>query len=184
MDRFKNKTAAQEFSELLRDGCIIVDFETTGFPNDPRVDIIEIGIIDHQGTVLMNTLVKPRGRIPFSASNVNGIYDHDVKDAPPFPDVYPELARILNDARAIAYNHEFERGILKTVCTSYDVPRIISQWRCAMRGYQRFRMLRGFAKLVTACEKEGIVTENAHRALGDCIMTLALIQKMAEGGKR
>jgi DNA polymerase III epsilon subunit-like protein len=39
----------------------------------------------------------------------------------------------------------------------------------------------GFSKLVVACEKEGIPVQNAHRALGDCPMTLVLIRKMADG---
>ena len=34
-------------------------------------------------------------------------------------------------------------------------------------------------KLSTAAQQQGVKVENAHRALGDCLMTLGLVRAMA-----
>ncbi len=170
---------AQRAAQLLSEGCVILDFETTGFPSDPRVDVVEIAVIDQRGQTLMQTLVKPRTGIPSGASAVHGIYDRDVVDAPMFPEVYAELARHLSGLCVVAYNDAFERDILKAVCAGHQQPQIKAEWFCAMRGYQNFRGLRSFQKLGNACAREGISVKNAHRALGDCQMTLALLRRIA-----
>jgi DNA polymerase-3 subunit epsilon len=172
------REAAQHF---LRGG-VVVDVETTGFANDPFVEIVEVAIVDHQGEVLLNTLVKPRRFIPWGATRVHGIYDEMVQEAPPFEEVYLRMLAHLQDAQVAAYNFSFERDIFKQVCRQYQMPAIQpAKWYCPMRAYQAFRGLPKFFKLTAACAAESIPIERAHRALGDCQMTLALIQKMAEG---
>ena len=170
---------AKRAAAMLENGFVVIDFETTGFPSDPNVAIIEVAVIDHRGSVLMNTLVQPGCHIPSGASRVNGIYDKDVIDAPPFDAVYPELLGILEGQSAVAYNHTFEQGMLKTVCGRHQVATPNTEWRCAMRSYATYKGLRGFASLTKACTMEGITIDNAHRALGDCKMTLALMYMMA-----
>jgi DNA polymerase-3 subunit epsilon len=170
---------AERAARLLNDGFVVIDLETTGLDNDPQVEIVEVAITDHTGAVLLNTLVKPRGRIPAGAARVHGIHDADVVDAPHFEDVYPELARLLGGQCVVAYNFTFEQNILTAVCHRHGLPIIESDWRCAMRAYSAFRGQRGFIKLVDACAHERVDVVDAHRALGDCRMTLALIRKMA-----
>src|SRR5215207_708918 len=143
---------ATQAARLLQEGFVVLDFETTGFPTDRHVEIIEVGIIDHQGNTLMNTLVKPRRPIPYGASRVNGIYDEDVKDAPCFADVYQQLASLLHGKQVAAYNYTFERGILDAVCPNFNVDFISPfNWYCPMRSYQHFASSRKFFKLTMAC---------------------------------
>lgn len=171
---------AQRNKELLDKGCVILDFETTGL-GGPDVEIIEIGIINHQGETLLNTLVKPDRPIPFAASNVNGIYDEDVQDAPSFLEIYPKLMRFLAQENVVAYNYKFEQSILGIVTGRYGLSIPIKKWHCSMRDYRNFRGLTHFTKLTKACASEGIVVENAHRALGDVVMTRELMKSMAKG---
>ena len=49
----------------------------------------------------------------------------------------------------------------------------------AMRAYMRYYGRGRYTSLVRACQRERIIVKNAHRAIGDCRMTLALVQKMA-----
>ncbi|MFN8529123.1 MAG: 3'-5' exonuclease [Anaerolineae bacterium] len=172
-------TIAKRAAHLLDQGCVIIDFETTGFPTDVGVGIVEVAVIDHRGGVLMNTLVNPERHIPSGASNVHGIHDDDVANAPTFREVFPDLMRLLNEQRAVSYNYTFEKGMLNAVCTRHSLSIPEPQWSCAMRDYAVFRGLRGFASLSKACAREGITIADAHRALGDCKMTLALLYTMA-----
>lgn len=175
----RRKEAAERATRLLQNGCVILDLETTGF-NHADVDIVEIAAINHHGEVLINTLLKPRGRIPIAASQVHGIFDEDVASAPLFSSIYPELLRKTANLPIVAYNYSFEEGILQTVCKRYQQPQLICHWHCAMREYTKFSGSGRYNKLIDACRKEGVMVRNAHRALGDCIMTLELMRKMAK----
>lgn len=174
------REVAQRMRSLLEDGCVILDLETTGLA-DSRVDIVEVAIIDAQGTPLLNTLVKPRGPIPLEASRVNGIYDHDVADAPSFLEIYPRLLRHLAGQPVVAYNYTFERDILDICVGRYGLRLAIKEWACAMRDYTKFTGTARYCKLTNACVQEGIVVGEAHRALGDTLMTLELMRRMAAG---
>lgn len=171
---------ARRCKQLLNEGCVILDFETTGFVSS-TVDIIEVAIVSHSGEVLMDTLLKPDRPIPYGASAVNGIYNEDVADAPTFIEMYPKLLRHLTGQPVVAYNFSFERDILKAVTLRHGLPLKVNEWYCAMKAYTDFSGLFRSSKLTAACNREGIVIDKAHTALGDCIMTLALMQQMADG---
>ncbi len=174
------QSVAERAAALLTEGFVLIDLETTGLDKDPNVEIIEVAILNHQGHALLDTLVKPQLPIPAGASRVNGIYDADVVDAPPFEDVYETIARHLNGQHVVAYNHTFERNILNAVCHRHDKPRFEpASWWCAMRGYAAYIRARRWQKLTQACAREKITVENQHRAIGDCRLTLALMYVMA-----
>jgi DNA polymerase-3 subunit epsilon len=176
----RNQLIAKRAAALLEAGFVVLDLETTSLSDDPQVAIVEVGILDHRGEVVLESYVKPKRRISAKASSIHGIYDKDVAGAPRFEEVYPRLAEILNGRRVVTYNAEFERKVLESVCRQYELPHIKPQeWFCAMRAYSAFRRQKKYFRLAVACKHEGITIENAHRAIGDCRMTLTLMQKMA-----
>jgi len=173
-------TTIEVVRKLFKEGFVVIDLETTGFPQDPNVEIIEVAVIGHNDEVLMDTLVKPTHRIPYGASRVNGIYDEDVVNAEPFMVHHPQLVELLSNRHVIAYNHTFEQAIFERVLTRHNQPLFpVTQWHCAMRIYRRFMGYRKFVKLTEACRQQSVTVANAHRALGDCIMTLELMKKIA-----
>ncbi len=174
---------ARSAARLLAEGFVLLDLETTGLDRDPGVEIVEIAILNHRGEVLLNTLVRPQGRIPSQASRVHGITDAAVVDVPPFEEVYEAIAGRLAGQTAVAYNYTFERNILHAVCRRHQKPPVAPQkWWCAMRAYQAFIRSRGWYTLRKACARERIRIDDTHRALGDCQMTLALLYVMAAAG--
>jgi DNA polymerase III subunit epsilon len=174
----RRSLVVERVARFMKDGCVIIDLETTGFVH-PEVDIVEIAVIDHKGEVLMNTLVRPTKPIPSAASAVHGIFASDVKDAPLFCDIYPDLLRCIEGLPVVAYNYTFEKGIFEAVCSRYRQQALTCEWSCAMRDYAGYKRLHRPCKLTDACFYENIPVKDAHRALGDCLMTLQLMRKMA-----
>ncbi|MBN1679671.1 MAG: 3'-5' exonuclease [Anaerolineae bacterium] len=176
----KRQNAVQHAAALLKVGCVILDLETTGLSDDPTVDVVEIAALDHTGRVLINTRVQPERPIPPEATAVHGITDADVADAPRFEAVDAQLAGVVNGVVVVAYNAPFERAVLDTVCVRLGLPPLAPDvWHCAMQAYADFRRSRRWFKLTAACRAEGITVEYAHSAIGDCRLTLALLQIMA-----
>lgn len=181
-DRLKVKAWAQSLFALPN--FYILDTETTGLGNSDEV--IQIGIIDKNGETVLDTLVKPTIRVPREAITVHGINNEMLVDAPGFDDVYVSLSSKLAGMPLVAYNMDFDWRLLSQTVSRYKLPLFRTGKRhCAMKQYAQYRGIRGsrgyrWHKLGDAAAYEKIVVKNAHSALGDVIMTLELMKKMAE----
>ena len=175
---------------LMARGFYVLDTETTGLGKHD--EIVQIAIVDQNGETAIDELVKPTIPIPFGASKVHGIYDSDVEHAPHFSAVYTALSKLMAGQVVIAYNMAFDWRMLQQSSAKYGLPNIrMGQRGCAMRQYAQYKgkktnWKRGYKwhKLGSAVVQEGLQVIDAHNALGDARMTLALIQKMAEANSR
>lgn len=91
-----------------------VDVETTGL--SPRYDkIIEVGIVQLKNFEIINsynTFVNPGTRIPNFITNLTGITDDDVYDAPFFEDVRSDLITYFEDSVVVGHNVKFDISFL------------------------------------------------------------------------
>lgn len=185
---------------LMRSGDFVVfDSETTGLEGDAA--FVQLAVVDQDGAVLFDSLINPGKRIPADAIAIHGITDDMVKDAPKFPDVFPQIRRALIDRRWLVYNAEFDTRILMQDCDRYgllyptpaqfryDSKYAVGQrddvW-CAMLQYAEhygdwssYHQSYKWQSLATACRVERIKKGKAHQAMSDTLATLKLIQKLA-----
>ena len=181
-----DQSAARQWARdlLAAPNFYVLDTETTG--TGKTDEVIQIGIVDKQGTVIMDELVKPTIPVPSGATRVHGITNRMLVDKPDFTELYVKLSSTLAGTPLIAYNMAFDWRLLHQSVTRFQLPMLRTGARhCAMKQYAQFRGVAGrsgyrWHKLTTAAMYEDIRVENAHNALGDVRMTLALIQKMAE----
>lgn len=184
----------ESFKELIESGdYLILDSETTGLGSD--AEICQIAIIDSSGNVLLDTLVKPTCPIPADASAVHGITDDMVKDAPGFNNIMSDVARILKGRHVVIYNADYDfRLLLQSAVQSLGMQGRdwleAESWQCAMRAYAQhygdwneYRKSYRWVRLTDAAFVENVIVENAHNALGDCLMTLAVCKAMVKGDK-
>jgi len=81
---------------------VFLDTETTGL--DAVAEICEIALISHAGTILLDTLVRPRRPIPPEATAVHGIADADVAGAPSLPDIWEDLVFLVTINALVIYS--------------------------------------------------------------------------------
>jgi DNA polymerase-3 subunit epsilon len=172
---------------LNRPTLRIVDTETTG--RGPKwgggVDeLVEICILDGSGTVLLNTLVKPQGTMHPDAAAKSGITDAMLATCAPFSSISEQVCDHLDGKHVVIYNAEYDTGRIAEAFRACGRAAPPYQARCAMLAYHKFSgrpAWTKWAKLEEACQAAGITPQdNAHRALGDCLSTLALMQHMAD----
>lgn len=176
-------------SWLQRDP-LYLDTETTDKSN---AEVVQIGIIDDTGKVLINALVKPVYPISPGAISVHHIEPEMLVDAPEWGVVWPQVQEIVKDHLVVMYNKTFDtntiahsgnrRGLttdLESVC----------QCVCAMNLYADYYaewdvryMTNRWQGLSKACRQQNIDTEGvvAHGASADCELTRRLLHKIAEG---
>jgi len=179
--------AFQEFIDVIKRGnFVVLDTETTGlrFP----AEIIEIAIIDPNRKVLLNTRVKPVNDVPADATRIHGITAADLVDCPSWPEVRKDMISIITGKDVVIYNASYDFGMFHNSDrvsqveppTYYDD---IADFYCAMLWYAEhwgewddYRGGYRWKKLTDACHSLSISTEGAHGALGDCLMTIKVIE--------
>lgn len=162
--------------DLLKGDFIVLDLETTGFG---KAEAVEVALINKVGRVLLSTLVKPTIPIPPRVTELHGITDAMVEDAPSFPEISPALNRWTDKAQVIIYNSPFDTGILAHCSSFHGLPMVTPSYiHCAMRQYAKFMGQWDGSKGSYKWHK---LTGGDHTALGDCKATLKLIREMAEG---
>lgn len=183
MDRSKVQQWAQ--SLFAMPNFYVLDTETTGIGKGD--EIVQLGIIDKNGEVVMDTLVKPTQRISAEVIRVHGITNEMVATAPTLDDIYVSLSAKLAGSHLIAYNMDFDWRMLNQSLSLYKLPMFrVKQSHCAMKQYAAYRGVwnserKSYAwhNLGKAAMYEEIEVVDAHTALGDVKMTLQLMKRMA-----
>jgi DNA polymerase III subunit epsilon len=79
------------------------DLESTG--TDPASDrIVSVALVSEEGDVLLNQTVNPGRPIPPGASEIHGLTDADVADAPLFAEIAPQLQKMVSGVVLGGYN--------------------------------------------------------------------------------
>ncbi|CCF14132.1 dnaQ exonuclease/DinG family helicase [Brevibacillus laterosporus GI-9] len=162
---------------------IVVDFETTG--NQPRRgdSIIQIGaVVVENGQIIesYSTFVKPDKPIPPFITQLTGITDEMVSDAPSIEEVLPDLLRLLDGRTFVAHNAGFDLNFLQEALLSqgyypFDGP-ILDTVELAR---VLLPMQSGY-RLVELASDFDIQHENPHQADSDAIATAHLLLRLLD----
>ena len=93
----------------------VVDIETTGGRSN-RDKITEIGIVRHDGVNILDTyqtLINPEASIPYNITQITGITQEMVADAPKFFEVAKKIVEMTDDAIFVAHNVRFDYNFLQ-----------------------------------------------------------------------
>lgn len=174
-----------ELNRLIETRPVYLDTETTGL--DKTSEIIEIGIVDSDGSTLYHSYIRPARAIPPAATAVNGITQDMVSSAPSWPVVWAGLRPLILSRQIGIYNAEFDLRMMRQSLEQYrlswkenllafDVMRLYSEFQGVWDPYQR--SLKRY-RLEDAGRYFGINLPNSHRATDDLLLTRALTHAMA-----
>jgi len=161
---------------------IILDLETTGTWIE-KDKIVEIGMVKYLPGGYKKGYVKrvnPGMHIPESVSKITGIRDEDVKDAPSFREIAPEVIAFLEDCDLGGFNIErfdiplLEREIIDAGLSFKLANRVIYD---AQKIYNIHEKRNLTAAYKFYCNKE---LDNAHTALGDVEATYEILLEQAK----
>lgn len=172
----------QQIAELLgRSDVFILDTETTGLRN---AEVIEVSIINTKGELLLDTLVEPSELVMNRhAQRVHGIALDMLAGQPSWPDVLPDLHRVLDRGTVLAWNASFDARMLKQTSEVWKIQQSSYLFVCAMRLYASLFGRRSYAlhKAVVDARLAHLLEQHqSHRALGDVRLVLALLQAASE----
>jgi DNA polymerase-3 subunit epsilon len=160
----------------------IIDLETTGI--DLAIDkIVEIAVVKlmPDGTIQKKRkLINPQKPIPTASSNVHGITDEMVKDAPVFKQIANEIKQFLNNCDLGGYNSN-----------RFDIPMLVEEFlRAGLDFSMEGRKLVDVQKIFHTMEQRTLsaaykfycnkILDNAHSAEADAAATLEILQAQVQ----
>jgi DnaQ family exonuclease/DinG family helicase, putative len=157
----------------------VLDLETTG-NHSSEDDIIQIGIVllDEECGVTGSyaSYVRPRVPVPAFITELTGIADEDVREAPEPEDVLLDVIPLLNDAVLVAHNAGFDVGFLNQALDRCGYMPFTGR---VLDTLQLLRILfptQPSYQLGAVSEAFGIVHERHHQADSDAMATALLFK--------
>jgi DNA polymerase-3 subunit epsilon len=150
----------------------VIDFETTGL--SPGYDrAVELAIIridpGDEPRPVFDSLIHPcRG---MAASEIHGLTDRDVRDAPPFSELVPEILSALSGCVIAAHNATFD---LRFLCFELGLPGRAIPVPFVCTRYARGLISRKPLGLESACLCDGIPFRPTHSSRLDAMAAARL----------
>lgn len=162
------------------DTYVVVDLETTGF--DARFDsIIEVAGIKISGGVEVDrfqSLVNPQWDIPAYISELTGITNEMVKDAPTIRTVLPAFLDFIGDNIVVGHSVHFDVNFIYDTAVWLDLPPFANDLVDTLRLSRRLYKDMENYKLATLAQHLGVGKKVEHRALSDCLVAHECLAKM------
>ena len=173
--------AVNEKGQSLNDTYVVFDLETTGF--SPIKDkIIEIGAVKVENGVItdkFSTFVNPKVPIPFEITNLTGITDDMVMEAPDIETILPQFLEFVGDAVLVAHNASFDVSFIEQNCRYQDITPDFTSVDTVAMARILLPTLSKF-KLNVVANALHISLENHHRAVDDAGATAEIFVKFVE----
>ncbi|MDX5347232.1 MAG: GIY-YIG nuclease family protein [Hymenobacteraceae bacterium] len=157
----------------------IVDIETTG--GQPHQDkITEIAIYIHDGEKIVDnysTLINPERPIPYFITNLTGITNDMVQEAPKFYEVAKEIVQFTEGKVFVAHNVRFDYSFLKKEFADLGFT-FQRKTLCTVRLSRKLMPGLPSYSLGKLCKSIDIPLRDRHRAAGDAEATAILFDRL------
>lgn len=146
---------------------VAVDVETTGL-SPIYNELIEVSAIKYNGSNKIDTfstLIRPKASIPYKITEITGITNDMVYDAPEVEEVMPELVKFIGESPIVAHNAKFDYSFLQNYSNnSFTKNKLIDTVKL---GREMFPELQNH-RLGTIAKYIGVTEDGYHRAEFDC----------------
>jgi DNA polymerase-3 subunit epsilon len=159
----------------------IVDIETTG--GSARIEkITEIAIYLHDGNQITGefiSLVNPERNIPYFITNLTGITNEMVEDAPRFYEIAKTVVELTEGCTFVAHNARFDYSFIREEFKSLgfnfrrNILDTVALSRKLIPGHRSY-------SLGNICNDLQITINGRHRAAGDALATVKLFELLMQ----
>ena len=159
---------------------IAFDIETTGL--DPMYDeIIEIGAIKIENgkeIETFNTLIKPEYEIDEFITELTGITNEMLKNAPPIDEVLPKFMTFIKDSIILGHNVNFDINFIYDNLINEDMHPITNDFVDTLRLSRRLLPELKHHRLSDLANYYNIDSTDSHRSLTDVRITIDIYKNL------
>lgn len=161
---------------------VCIDLETTGLSPefDSIIEISAVKVVRGEIVDKYTSLINPKCHISKFISQLTGITDDLVKDAPTIDEVLPEYLNFIGNSIIIGHNVNFDVNFIydksERITKKYFSNNFIDTMRLSkllIKSLEHYR-LKDIADVLN------VEYTNAHRSLSDCLITISCYEKLKE----
>ena len=152
---------------------VVFDLETTGISpvEDSIIEISAIKVKGHKPVAEFDMLINPGTHIPVGATNVNGITDDMVREAPGLREALPDFLSFIEGEILVGHNiQSFDLLFLYRAAEELLGREVPNDYVDTLFMAKACLPQLGRHRLTDISTYLQIDTDGAHRALSDCIM--------------
>ena len=167
----------KEFYDSEKTFCAI-DTETTGL-NCSKERVIEIGAVkfNNKGIIdTFSTLLNPQIDIPLYCTELTGITNELLKDAPYANEIIPKFRQFCNDSILIAHNAQFDLRFINAESERLKLTPLTNQAVDTLRLSRILLPLNQSWKQTNLANQFSIEVKSAHRAFDDARVCMELFK--------
>ncbi len=165
---------------ISKSSFAVLDFETTG-TSALRDRAIEIGIVRVKNLKIAetySTFINPGCPVPYFISQLTGITNDDLTNAPYFEDVVLDIKKFIGEDIIVAHNANFDYSFLKHEFEKSGFEPPANSLICTLKLSKKLYPELESHKLSKLTSHFRILHKGVHRALGDATVTAKLLIKM------
>jgi len=158
---------------------VSIDFETA---NEKRFSPCAIGVViaDENGIVdEFYSVINPLMAFTSFNTYIHGITEHDVTDAPTFPELWPTLRTYLENRLVVAHNASFDMSVLRNTLDHFDLVYPELDYLCTVNISKKVWPELRNHKLNTVADYHAITFDH-HQALEDARVAAKIFIKAME----
>lgn len=162
---------------------VVFDLETTGVDviKDDIIEISAVKVLGGKVADTFSTLVNPGRPIPYYATQVNGITDEMVEDAPDIREALADFLTFAGDAVLVGHNiQSFDLNFVSNAAEGLFGKTVENDYIDTLYMARSCLPELSHHKLVDVASYFHISAEGAHRALCDCIMNQKCYEEMGK----
>lgn len=161
---------------------VVVDVETTGGAPTGGDRVTEVAAVHVDGAraeLAFHSLVNPQRPIPWHITQITGIDDRMVRDAPTFADIAGEFAAQLVGRVFVAHNARFDFGFLSAEFARVaptPLGELLMGQVCTVRLARKLLAHLPRRNLDAVSHHYGVEITDRHRASGDALATAEVLK--------
>lgn len=172
----------RKLTEYVED-YVLFDLETTGLSpeNDTIIEISALKVVKREVVAEFSTLVNPERKIPYHITDLTGIDDKMVADAPKLDKALADFLEFAGDNVLVGHNiHRFDMKFMYAKIYEYYGKVIGNDYIDTLDIAYAYLPKLSHRTLTDLAEYYHVEIIGAHRALNDCIVNRQVFEKLAE----
>ena len=167
---------------LCETRCVVIDTETTGLNAYAGDEICSISLLEMVGLNLtgreFNSLVNPGRGIPETTTEIHGLSDDHVRDAPVIEEIMLDIADFIGDAVLIGHHVGFDIRFLNKTLEKELMCSLRNPWLDTMLLYLLDTGRVGHYTLEEVASHAGVEVLNRHTARGDALTAARVFEAL------